>query len=120
MNRDQRDSKPLLKAVRAMGRAYDFTAIELSRITGIEAVDLESAGDEERTKTLNADQTQAAQEILRLHKELSAIFGQDARTASGWLHTKNLDFDARPVDIIRTTEGIEKVCDYLRDYQSRS
>lgn len=120
MNKDQRDPKLLLKAVRAVGRAYELSATELSRITGIEAGDLARAEKEESRETLTASQLQAAQDMLQLNNELSAFFGQDDSAASRWLRTKNLDFDARPIDILKATGGVERVCQYLRDYRSRS
>lgn len=120
MNRDQSDTELLLKSVRAIGRAYDLSAKELSRITGIEAGDFARTDGEEGKDTLTAKQTQAAQEMLRLYKELSAFCGQDDSAASRWLRTKNLDFDALPIGILKTTGGIERVCHYLRDYLSRS
>ena len=120
MDGDQRDSELLLKTVRAIGRAYELSATELSRITGIKAGDLARTNGEEGKDTLTAKQTQAAQEMLRLYKELSALFGQDDSAASRWLRTKNLDFDARPIDLIKTADGLERVRQYLRDYHSRS
>lgn len=120
MDKDQRDSKLLLKAVRAVGLTYELSATELSRITGIEAGDLARTDGEEGRDTLTTNQTQSAQEMLALHNELSAFFGQNDSAASRWLHTKNLDFDARPIDILKTAGGIERACQYLRDYRSRS
>lgn len=120
MNENQRETELLLKSVSAIGRAHKLSAKELSRITGIEAGDLVRTDGEEGRYILTANQTQAAQEMLRLYKELTAFFGEDNSEASRWLHTRNLDFDARPIDILNTTGGIKRVCQYLRDYRSRS
>ena len=56
--------------------------------------------------------------FLRLFRSLEAILGHGEQ-ARAWLDGKNLALGARPVDLIRTTEGLVRVIQYLDAYRGR-
>ncbi|WP_366933415.1 MbcA/ParS/Xre antitoxin family protein [Erythrobacter sp.] len=49
-----------------------------------------------------------------------ALFGGSNRSARSWLLARNLDFNARPIDLIDSPEGLRAVCDYLEGYRVRA
>ena len=106
--------------MRAIGRAYELSAEELSRITGIEAGDLARTDGAEGRDTLTTNQTQAVLQLLELHDGLSAIFGEHDSEAANWLRTRNIDLDAKPVELIATTDGLKAVSEYVAAYRSKS
>ncbi|MBO6529086.1 MAG: DUF2384 domain-containing protein [Erythrobacter sp.] len=55
-----------------------------------------------------------------LHEALMALFGGSNRSARSWLLARNLDFNARPIDLIDSPEGLRAVCDYLEGYRVRA
>ena len=51
--------------------------------------------------------------FVRLFRSLDALVGSNDSAACAWLTGYNLALAARPVDLIRTTEGLVRVVQYL-------
>jgi hypothetical protein len=56
--------------------------------------------------------------FLRLFRSLDAILGHGEQ-ARAWLEGTNLALSGRPVELIRTTEGLVRVIQYLDAYRGR-
>jgi transcriptional regulator with XRE-family HTH domain len=56
--------------------------------------------------------------FVRLYRSLDAIVGND-RDAQTWLRNENLALGARPLDLIRSAEGLVRVLHYLDASRSR-
>jgi hypothetical protein len=56
--------------------------------------------------------------FVRLFRSLDAIVGS-AEKAHVWLTSENLALNARPVDLIRTAQGLVNVVAYLDLYRGR-
>lgn len=50
--------------------------------------------------------------FARAFRSLDSIVG-DAATAKKWLESENLGLNGRPIDLIRNTEGLVRVVQYL-------
>ena len=51
--------------------------------------------------------------FVRLFRSLDALVGSNDSAAGAWLTSHNLALAARPVDLIRNTEGLVRVVQYL-------
>jgi transcriptional regulator with XRE-family HTH domain len=56
--------------------------------------------------------------FVRLYRSLDAIVGND-RDAQTWLRNDNLALGARPLELIRSAEGLVRVLHYLDASRSR-
>jgi uncharacterized protein (DUF2384 family) len=62
---------------------------------------------------------EAGQFLLRLFRGLDALMGSDDDASRRWLATRNLDLDARPLDLIDSFRGLVTVCDYVDAHRAR-
>ena len=51
--------------------------------------------------------------FVRLFRSLDAVIGSNDSAARGWLHAKNSALIGRPIELIRSTEGLVRVVQYL-------
>ncbi len=51
--------------------------------------------------------------FVRLFRSLDAVVGSNDAAAQAWLGGPNLGLSGRPLDLIRTTEGLVRVVQYL-------
>lgn len=51
--------------------------------------------------------------FVRLFRSLDAVIGSNDAAAKGWLNGENSGLAGRPVELIRTTEGLVRVVQYL-------
>ena len=56
---------------------------------------------------------EAARLLLRLFRGLDALMGSDDDAARRWLATRNVDLDARRLDLIDSFRDLIAVCDYV-------
>ncbi len=51
--------------------------------------------------------------FVRLFRALDAVIGSNDTAARGWLNGENAGLVGRPIDLIRSTEGLVRVVQYL-------
>jgi hypothetical protein len=51
--------------------------------------------------------------FVRLFRSLDALIGSNDASARAWLHGENSGLIGRPIDLIRSTEGLVRVVQYL-------
>jgi hypothetical protein len=51
--------------------------------------------------------------FVRLFRSLDALIGANDAAARGWLNGPNLGLAGRPIELIRSTEGLVRVVQYL-------
>src|SRR5258708_17022733 len=51
--------------------------------------------------------------FVRLFRSLDAVIGSNDSTARAWLNGQNTALTGRPIELIRTTEGLVRVVQYL-------
>jgi len=51
--------------------------------------------------------------FVRLFRSLDALIGSNDAAARRWLNGENRGLPGRPIDLIRTTEGLVRVVQYL-------
>lgn len=60
-----------------------------------------------------------AQHLLRLFRSLDSWLGQDDASARSWLATRNIDLQARPIDLLPTVRGLLRTSDYVDALRAR-
>ena len=56
--------------------------------------------------------------FVRLYRSLDSLLGHDTQ-AKTWLQGRNTALNARPIDLITTSEGLVRVVTYLDCYRGR-
>jgi len=51
--------------------------------------------------------------FVRLFRSLDAVIGSNDEAARSWLNGENRGLKAKPIDLIRSTEGLVRVVQYL-------
>jgi hypothetical protein len=59
------------------------------------------------------------QHLLRLFRSLDGWLGQDDDSVRSWLTTRNLDLEARPIDLLPTVRGLLRTSDYVDALRAR-
>ncbi len=64
---------------------------------------------------LESDEAASKQALLliHLHALLTNIVGSDGNAAASWLRSHNIALEARPLELIQSSIGLERVVDYL-------
>ena len=57
--------------------------------------------------------------FVRLFRSLDAVIGSNDTAARGWLNAQNQGLVGRPIDLIRSTEGLVRVVQYLDSARGR-
>jgi uncharacterized protein (DUF2384 family) len=57
--------------------------------------------------------------FIRLFRSLDALIGSNDAAARGWLNGQNHGLAGRPIDLIRSTEGLVRVVQYLDSARGR-
>ncbi len=102
----------LTKAVKRAAERLDISRALLARILGVSppTVTRLYSGDyrlDERRK-----EWEFALLFVRAFRSLDSIVG-DEHTARKWLSSENRALNARPIDLLRQTEGLVRVVHYL-------
>lgn len=112
----------LTHAVRESRDLLQVSGKELAAILGVDPATVsrwgksvargKSGGD---TVTIKATSKvgELALLYLRMTRGLLALFGNDQASAREWLHGPHEYFQAKPIDLIQTPQGLVHVCDYL-------
>lgn len=113
------DQRILASAVVGIGRMLSLTHGKLALALDLSASDLAELQSRQKGLRLTPKSFEAAQSLLSLYHSLQVAFGGCDRSIRSWMSAENLDFDARPIDLINSPEGLRAVCDYLEGYRAR-
>ena len=113
------DAHLLVSATIEFAKSCAISNDELAGVLGIEADRMKLIA---RGNTEHAERgvLRRAEQLLLLHQNLAAIFCDDGAVAANWLRTRNIDLDARPLDLLSAQDGIREVNDYLAGYRQKS
>jgi hypothetical protein len=72
--------------------------------------------------TLDPDSTpfERAQHLLRLFRSLDCWLGHDDCSVRSWLTTRNLDLEARPIDLLANAKELLRTKGYVDALRSRA
>jgi hypothetical protein len=109
-------SEPRLVLTTAVMRAaalYDITQSALAQILGLSPSTVSRMANGAYTLDDQKKEWELGALFVRLFRSLDAVIGSNDTAARGWLNGNNGGLKARPIDLIRSTEGLVRVVQYL-------
>ncbi|AKQ43198.1 hypothetical protein CP97_05080 [Aurantiacibacter atlanticus] len=113
------DGKLLTSAIARIGEFWGLTNAKLGSVLGLSAATVSRLRAGKAELDPASKSFEAAQYLLRLFRSLDALLGSDDMAARSWLATRNVDLDARPIDLVDSFKGLMTVCDYVDAYRAR-
>jgi transcriptional regulator with XRE-family HTH domain len=118
MQRAKTDSKPeprriLTGAVLRAAAFLEITQSSLAQILGLSPSTVSRMANGTYTLDAHKKEWELGALFVRLFRSLDAVIGSNDTAARGWLNGRNRGLAGRPVDLIRTTEGLVRVVQYL-------
>jgi uncharacterized protein (DUF2384 family) len=102
----------LSKAVARAAERLDITRGQLGKILGVSAPTVTRLYSGEYKLDERRKEWEFALLFVRAFRSLDSIVG-DEHTARKWLTRENRGLNARPIDLMRQTEGLVRVVQYL-------
>ena len=102
----------LMKTALRMRAAFDLSPAEFADILGVSSSQLRRYT--EQTPFSSQGTRQRAAMFVRAVRSLEALVGENTDRAKAWLTSLNSDLgDKRPLDLLKTIEGMTDVVRYL-------
>lgn len=109
---DQHASIVLSKAVGRAAERLDISRAALATILGVSPATITRLYSGEYHLAQNRKEWDFALLFVRLFRSLDSIVGNE-ETARKWLNSNNLGLNGRPIDLVKHTEGLVRVVQYL-------
>jgi transcriptional regulator with XRE-family HTH domain len=118
MQRSKTANKPeprrvLTGAVLRAAALLEITQSSLAQILGLSPSTVSRMANGTYTLDDHKKEWELGALFVRLFRSLDAVIGSNDTAARGWLNGRNRGLAGRPVDLIRTTEGLVRVVQYL-------
>ena len=105
-------SAVLSKAVARAAEKLDVSKSLLAKVLGVSAPTVTRLYAGQYQLDPNRKEWDFALLFVRVFRSLDSIVG-DAATARQWLTSQNLGLNGKPIDLMRNTEGLVRVVQYL-------
>jgi hypothetical protein len=102
---------------KATGRAAAHLGLSdpvLATILGLPASAVEQAQESQTSLIQNWQALERAVPLLRLSRALDQGLGGDAEAAGSWMRSLNTAFGARPIDVLQSASGPQRVLDRVQ------
>ena len=103
----------LTGAVMRASALYEISQAALAQILGLSPSTVSRMANGAYTLDDQKKEWELGALFVRLFRSLDAVVGSNDTTARGWLNGENSGLKARPIDLIRSTEGLVRVVQYL-------
>jgi transcriptional regulator with XRE-family HTH domain len=103
----------LTGAVLRASALLDVTQSRLAQILGLSPSTVSRMASGVYTLDTDKKEWELGALFVRLFRSLDALIGSNDTAARGWLHGQNHGLAGRPIDLIRSTEGLVRVVQYL-------
>ena len=118
MPRTQPESTPeprrvLTGAVLRASALLDITQSTLAQILGLSPSTVSRMAHGTYTLDQQKKEWELGALFVRLFRSLDALIGSNDSAARAWLSGENSGLTGRPIDLIRSTEGLVRVVQYL-------
>jgi transcriptional regulator with XRE-family HTH domain len=118
MSRVLSQSKPeprvvLTSAVLRACALLELTQASLAQILGVSASTISRMANGTYTLDEQKKEWELGALFVRLFRSLDAVIGSNDAAARGWLNGENSALAGRPIELIRSTEGLVRVVQYL-------
>ncbi len=118
-NSEAEDDRILTTAVSRVADFWGLTNAKLGAVLGLSAATASRLRSGQARLDPASKSFEAGQFLLRLFRSLDALLGSNDQAARSWLAARNLDLDARPIDLIDSFKGLITVCDYVDAHRAR-
>src|ERR1700676_3821082 len=114
MPRASIDNKPeprrvLTGAVLRASALLEITQSSLAQILGLSPSTVSRMANGTYTLDTHKKEWELGALFVRLFRSLDALIGSNDSAARGWLHGQNRGLIGRPIDLIRSTEGLVRL-----------
>jgi transcriptional regulator with XRE-family HTH domain len=106
-------ARVLTNAVLRASALLDITQTSLAQILGLSPSTVSRMANGSYTLDQDKKEWELGALFVRLFRSLDALIGSNDAAARAWLSGSNLGLTGRPLDLIRTTEGLVRVVQYL-------
>jgi transcriptional regulator with XRE-family HTH domain len=103
----------LTGAVLRASALLDITQTSLAQILGLSASTVSRMANGSYILDEDKKEWELGALFVRLFRSLDALIGSNDAAAKTWLGGANTGLAARPIELIRTTEGLVRVVQYL-------
>jgi Protein of unknown function (DUF2384) len=103
----------LTDAVLRASALLDIRQTSLAQILGLSPSTVSRMASGSYTLDEDKKEWELGALFVRLFRSLDALIGSNDAAAQAWLGGSNLGLTGRPLDLIRTTEGLVRVVQYL-------
>jgi transcriptional regulator with XRE-family HTH domain len=103
----------LTDAVLRASTLLDIKQTSLAQILGLSPSTVSRMASGSYTLDEDKKEWELGALFVRLFRSLDALIGSNDAAAQAWLGGSNLGLTGRPLDLIRTTEGLVRVVQYL-------
>ncbi len=103
----------LTDAVLRAAALLDITQTSLAQILGLSASTVSRMANGSYMLDEEKKEWELGALFVRLFRSLDTLVGSNDAAAKAWLGGTNLGLTGRPVDLIRSTEGLVRVVQYL-------
>jgi transcriptional regulator with XRE-family HTH domain len=116
---DAEPRRVLTGAVMRASALLEITQSSLAHILGLSSSTVSRMAN--GTYLLDADKKEweLGALFVRLFRSLDALIGANDAAARSWLNGQNRGLAGRPIDLIRSTEGLVRVLQYLDSARGR-
>lgn len=111
-SRDPQAATVLSKAVARAAERLEISRALLARVLGLSPATITRLYSGEYQLDQNRKEWEFALLFVRAFRSLDSIVGDEA-TARKWLNSENRGLNGRPIELIRSTEGLVRVVQYL-------
>jgi hypothetical protein len=109
----------LTGAVLRAGVLLEITQSSLAQILGLSPSSVSRMANGTYTLDTHKKEWELGALFVRLFRSLDALIGSNDSAARVWLNGQNQGLAARPIDLIRSTEGLVRVVQYLDSARGR-
>jgi transcriptional regulator with XRE-family HTH domain len=109
----------LTGAVLRAGVLLEITQSGLAQILGLSPSTVSRMANGTYTLDTHKKEWELGALFVRLFRSLDALIGSNDLSARVWLNGQNQGLAARPIDLIRSTEGLVRVVQYLDSARGR-
>ncbi|MFA7241784.1 MAG: antitoxin Xre/MbcA/ParS toxin-binding domain-containing protein [Sulfuricellaceae bacterium] len=102
----------LTKAVARAAERLDVSRSLLAKVLGVSSATISRLYGGEYQLDQRRKEWEFALLFVRAFRSLDSIVGDEA-SARKWLNSENLGLNGRPIELIRNTEGLVRVVQYL-------
>ncbi|MGC2031451.1 MAG: antitoxin Xre/MbcA/ParS toxin-binding domain-containing protein [Steroidobacteraceae bacterium] len=109
----------LTGAVLRASALLEITQSGLAQILGLSPSTVSRMANGTYTLDIQKKEWELGALFVRLFRSLDALIGANDTSARGWLNAQNQGLVGRPIDLIRSTEGLVRVVQYLDSARGR-